>query len=45
MQPGDVTATWADIDNLTRDVGFQPNTAIEEGVAKFVDWYREFTGI
>ncbi len=42
MQPGDVTATWADIDDLVRDVGFRPNTPIEEGVRRFVDWYREY---
>jgi UDP-glucuronate 4-epimerase len=40
MQPGDVPETFADVDDLIRDVGFQPATSIEEGVAKFVDWYR-----
>ena len=40
MQPGDVPETFADVDDLMRDVGFQPATPIEEGVAKFVDWYR-----
>ena len=44
MQPGDVPATCADIDRLHRDVGFQPATSIEEGVARFVDWYREYYG-
>jgi UDP-glucuronate 4-epimerase len=42
MQPGDVPATYADVDDLTRAVGFRPNTPIETGVRKFVNWYREF---
>jgi UDP-glucuronate 4-epimerase len=42
MQPGDVPATYADIDDLTRDVGFKPLTTIEEGLKKFVQWYREY---
>lgn len=42
MQPGDVPATFADVDDLRRDVGFQPATPIEEGVRRFVAWYREF---
>ncbi len=42
MQPGDVPATYADIDDLARDVGFSPDTAIEEGVGRFVAWYREY---
>lgn len=42
MQPGDVPATYADVDALTEDVGFRPSTSIEEGVKKFVEWYREF---
>ncbi len=42
MQPGDVPATFADVDDLVRDVGFQPNTPIEVGVERFVKWYREF---
>jgi UDP-glucuronate 4-epimerase len=44
MQPGDVPATYADVDDLTRDVGFAPSTPIEEGVEKFVRWYRAFYG-
>ncbi len=43
MQPGDVPATYADVDDLARDVGFHPGTAIEEGVARFVEWYRVYT--
>lgn len=42
IQPGDVPATYADVDDLTRDVGFKPSTPIEEGIKKFVDWYKEF---
>ncbi len=42
MQPGDVPATFADIDALQRDVGFRPGTPIEVGVRKFVDWYRTY---
>ncbi|MEW6246722.1 MAG: NAD-dependent epimerase [Nitrospirota bacterium] len=42
MQPGDVPATYADIDDLTRDVGFKPATPIEVGIPRFVQWYREF---
>ena len=39
---GDVQATYADIDDLVRDVGYRPETTIEEGLARFVDWYRDF---
>ena len=39
MQPGDVPVTYADIDQLSRDVGYRPSTPIESGVSKFVDWY------
>src|SRR6185503_18707021 len=42
MQPGDVPATYADVDDLVRDVGFKPATRIEDGVARFVEWYNEF---
>ena len=42
MQPGDVPATYADVDDLVRDVGFSPNTPIETGIARFVEWYREY---
>ena len=42
MQPGDVPATWADIDDLARDIDFKPATSIETGVNRFVEWYREF---
>jgi UDP-glucuronate 4-epimerase len=42
MQPGDVPATYADIEDLVRDVGFRPATAIEDGIARFAKWYREY---
>lgn len=42
IQPGDVPATYADVDDLVRDVGFKPSTSIEEGVGRFVDWYRGY---
>lgn len=42
MQPGDVAETCAEIDDLARDVGFRPATAIETGVRKFVAWYRDY---
>lgn len=45
MQPGDVPASWADVDALHRDVGFRPNTSIEEGVAQFIAWYKEYYAI
>lgn len=42
MQPGDVPATYADVDDLMHDVGFKPNTPVEIGIANFVAWYREY---
>lgn len=42
LQPGDVSATYADVDDLMRDVGFRPSTSIEEGIGAFVAWYRAF---
>ncbi|MEZ4337603.1 MAG: NAD-dependent epimerase [Sandaracinaceae bacterium] len=45
MQPGDVPATFADVDDLARDVGFSPSTPIEEGIRRFVAWYRDFYGV
>jgi len=44
MQPGDVPDTWADVSALRRDVGYAPNTSIEDGVARFVAWYRGYYG-
>ena len=45
MQPGDVQATYADVDDLVRDVGYKPATTVAEGMARFVDWYREFYAV
>lgn len=42
MQPGDVPATYADVDDLMQAVGFRPQTTIEDGIARFVSWYREY---
>jgi UDP-glucuronate 4-epimerase len=42
LQPGEVAATYADVDDLTREVGFRPATPLKEGVAKFVAWYRDY---
>jgi UDP-glucuronate 4-epimerase len=42
MQPGDVPATWADVEDLMRDTGFSPSTPLEKGVEKFVSWFREY---
>ncbi|MCH8500050.1 MAG: NAD-dependent epimerase [Marinobacter sp.] len=42
MQPGDVPATYADVDALIEDVGYKPDTGVEEGIGRFVDWYRDF---
>ncbi|MBF0191010.1 MAG: NAD-dependent epimerase [Magnetococcales bacterium] len=45
MQPGDVPATWADVDDLIRDVGFCPKTPVREGIRRFVAWYRAYHGV
>lgn len=42
LQPGDVPATYADVDDLIKDVDFKPNTPIEVGIRRFVEWYRNF---
>jgi UDP-glucuronate 4-epimerase len=44
LQPGDVPDTWADVEDLARDVGYKPSTPVEEGVKRFVDWYLDFYG-
>ncbi len=44
MQPGDVAATWASVDDLVADVGYRPDTPIEVGVARFVEWYKDYYG-
>lgn len=42
MQPGDVLATWADVDDLKADVGYKPLTEVKDGVADFISWYKEY---
>jgi UDP-glucuronate 4-epimerase len=42
MQPGDVEATYADVTDLERDIGFKPATAIEDGISRFAKWYRDY---
>ncbi|MDX1932712.1 MAG: NAD-dependent epimerase [Capsulimonadales bacterium] len=45
LQAGDILATYADISDFVRDTGYQPRVGVEEGVARFVAWYREFYGV
>lgn len=45
LQAGDVPETYADLDDLMKDIGFKPKTSIEEGIAKFVEWYKEYYGV
>ena len=45
LQPGDVPATYADVSDLKRDIGFEPNTPLEEGIRRFVAWYRDYNKI
>jgi UDP-glucuronate 4-epimerase len=45
VPPGDVTATAADVSDLEKAVGFRPNTPLEEGIKKFVEWYRGYAGV
>ena len=45
MQPGEVAETCADIEAIRRDLGFEPRTTIDEGVPRFVDWYKSYHGI
>lgn len=44
MQPGDVADTFADVEDLIRDVGYKPDTPIEVGIAEFVKWYKDYYG-
>ena len=44
LQPGDVPDTYADVDDLVRDVGYKPATPVEEGVRRFVEWYVGYYG-
>ncbi|MCP3029437.1 NAD-dependent epimerase [Halobacillus sp. A5] len=45
LQSGDVIATYADVEDLIRDTGYKPNTPIDKGVGKFIDWYRAYYGV
>jgi UDP-glucuronate 4-epimerase len=45
MQPGDVLRTYADVSDLERDINFKPSTSIEDGLKKFVEWYKEYYGL
>jgi len=42
LQPGDVEKTWADVSALARDYGYNPDTPVEEGIRKFIDWYKAY---
>ena len=42
LQDGDVPDTYADVEDLMRDVGYQPKTPVETGIARFVEWYKKF---
>jgi len=42
LQPGDVIATYADVSDLEKDVGFKPSTPLEVGIANFIDWYKKY---
>jgi UDP-glucuronate 4-epimerase len=44
LQPGDVIASWADVGDIARDMGYHPATPVEVGVPRFVEWYKEFYG-
>jgi len=45
MQPGDVMRTYADVSELERDIDFKPSTSIEDGLGKFIDWYKEYYNV
>ena len=45
MQPGDVPDTFADVGSLAADLDYRPSTAIETGIARFIDWYRDYYGV
>ena len=42
IQPGDVPATYANVDDLVRDLGYKPETTVAHGIRQFVDWYRAY---
>ena len=45
MQAGDMLETYADIDDLNKDIGYSPSTNIETGIARFVEWYKKYYGV
>ena len=45
MQPGDVEKTWADVEALSEDYGYRPNTPVHEGIERFVKWYRDYYNV
>ena len=45
LQPGDVLDTFAEVDDLVAEIGYRPTTPIEQGVARFVEWYRDYYGV
>ena len=45
LQPGDVPATWADVDNLVADFGYTPGVTVRDGVRRFVEWYKDYFNI
>lgn len=45
LQPGDVPDTYADVTDLVEELGYKPDTSVEEGIARFVDWYRSYYGV
>jgi Nucleoside-diphosphate-sugar epimerases len=45
LQPGDVTETYADVEDLMNDTGFRPSTPVETGIGQFIDWYRAYYGV
>ena len=44
MQPGDVPATSADVEDLRRAVGFAPSTPLKIGIDRFIEWYKDYYG-
>jgi UDP-glucuronate 4-epimerase len=42
MQPGDMKDTFADVEDLVNDFGYKPETSVQEGIARFVNWYKDY---
>ncbi len=45
IQPGDVSKTYADVDDLIKDFHYQPNTSVHVGISNFIDWYKDYYGV